>query len=302
MAHAVQQPREQLAKRAAASGTGSGGRADGAGVGGEAVGGRGRSTHESLALVVWMMVTGVAGGAGVRAGAPLDPQLQRFPVDRSHDLERQQRMGDEDAQQCAVAEWTAPGIEPRMQHRAAGVVRAHADDQPLPVRSRRLDAEAVAHLESEEGGDVEALVALLRDQVAAGFGGVDRDQVAVALAEGVVDLVQDRLQRTVRTVAEIDRQRIEDMAQDARHAQQADRAARAEARPRRAADRRRAQAAAVAVVALVQAEQVEAIDREDPQPPIEHRPVRPRPPGARTSGSRSRCRTGRSRWCITRPT
>ncbi len=50
----------------------------------------------------------------------------------------------------------------------------------------------------------------------------DRNDVAVPLAEGVVDLVDQRGERAVRVIAEEDAERIEAVAERARHAEQAD--------------------------------------------------------------------------------
>ena len=64
-------------------------------------------------------------------------------------------------------------------------------------------------------------------------GVVDRDDVAGALAEGVGDLVDDRAEAPVGVMAEIDAERVEDEAEQARIAHQHDAIAKpARARPR----------------------------------------------------------------------
>ena len=156
---------------------------------------------------------------------------------------------------------------------------AGGEDPPLRVvdldhqregLGRGADAEAVAEVHVEEGRDVEGLVAALADFAA--VVALDRDQVGVALAEGVVDLPQDRRQGAVAAVAEEHRQRIEGPAEDPRHGEQPDRPAvggetggahrpldlslEIDARP-------------VAAIAGEEGGEIEAIDREEAEPAVE---------------------------------
>ena len=204
----------------------------------------------------------------------LEPQPQRFPMDAGDDLQRQQRIGDEQAQQPGVGQRRAVRVEPGMQHRGAvGLMHADADGQRL---ARRLDAEAVVHRHAEEGRHVQPLVAALLDQRRGALGRIDFDQVAVPLAEGVVDFVEDRQRRAIRRVAEPHAQRIEGVAEQARHRQQPDRATGGKAGRRELRIDPRAQpghvaGAAVAVVRRPEAEEVEPPQREPAQPRIERR-------------------------------
>ena len=53
----------------------------------------------------------------------------------------------------------------------------------------------------------------------------DRDEIIVALAKGVVDLVGDRGEGSGPAIAKIDAERVEDITKYAGHRQQSDRAA-----------------------------------------------------------------------------
>ncbi|MDT4821721.1 hypothetical protein FQZ97_549070 [compost metagenome] len=123
-----------------------------------------------------------------------------------------------------------------------------------------------------EGRDVHLLVAVLLDDGRAVVVR-DRNQVAVPLPEGVVDLVQQRLQRAAGCMAEPDAERVEHMAEQPRHGQQPDRAAGRKAglaQPRLHLGPQVA-ARAVAMVGGMKAEQVEPVHREAAQPGVQLR-------------------------------
>ncbi|KAI1692169.1 hypothetical protein Ddc_23783 [Ditylenchus destructor] len=189
--------------------------------GGEDAGARRREVSSCMAVSSGRVATADDGDRCMRGVGPrlqpraLDPQAQGFPVDADDHLERQQRIGDQQREQGAVAQGRARRVKARVQ-----------DGERLP---RPLDAEAVMQVHAEKGRDVEPLVAALRDGTLIALGVVDGDQVAVALAEGVVDLVDDRLQAAVGRVAEPHAQGIEGVAEQARQRQQPDRAAAAQA-------------------------------------------------------------------------
>ena len=98
----------------------------------------------------------------------------------------------------------------------------------------------------------------------------NRHDVAVPFSEGVVHLIDQRSQRAIRAVAEINAERIEAVAERARHAQQADRSAgKVDSRPDKLAfhlctERR---CGAVAVVLVLETEKIESIVGEQPQLP-----------------------------------
>ena len=119
-------------------------------------------------------------------------------------------MGGEGGEQGAVGQFTPRAGEAGGEQQALGV--EGVDHHPHPVL-RRLDLEIVVERHVHEGRDVQALDRALADLGSAVF---HRDQVGVALAEGGADLVQDRGQPAVRTVAEVEAKRVEDVAQHPR--------------------------------------------------------------------------------------
>ncbi|EEF23504.1 conserved hypothetical protein [Ricinus communis] len=130
-------------------------------------------------------------------------------------------MGQRRPQHRAVAQGLAPPGEAGRQHPPGVVV--DVDPHPHPL-ARRRDLERVAQVHRQEGRDVEGLVAGLDHQPVVARGG--RQHIVVALAEGVADRIDHRRQPPLAVVAEIDRERIEAVAQQARHAQGHDPAAR----------------------------------------------------------------------------
>jgi len=83
--------------------------------------------------------------------------------------------------------------------------------------TRRHDPKIVGHGQRVEGGDVEPL---LRRLAHVGALIVGLEQIAVPLAESVVHFVEDGLQTSVRSFAEIDAQGIEHRPQHTRHAEE----------------------------------------------------------------------------------
>ena len=117
---------------------------------------------------------------------------------------------------------------------------------------------------------MKALFAVLANDRALIVG--DRQDVAVPLSEGVVDFVGYRNQVTINPVAEIDAQRVEGEAEDARHGQKPDPADLASDPgladvladliaqwPRRS----------VTIVAVAEGEEIGAVAREQPKPLVE---------------------------------
>ena len=87
------------------------------------------------------------------------------------------------------------------------------------------NAEMVAHRHVDEGGYAEGLGVLLADAGSAFIFGVHGQGVAMDLPEGVPHFVDDARQGRIGSVAEIDRERIEDVSEEPRIAQQQDPAA-----------------------------------------------------------------------------
>ena len=151
-----------------------------------------------------------------------------------------------------------PARDAGLQQRAVVVVVVDARHGAL---GRAHEAEAVAALHVAERRDVEDLA---RAQLAPEAELRAGKQVAVALAEGVVDLDDDGRQRAVGAVAVPEADRLEDVAEHARVGVQPDLAvgigdafgAQQFVEPGQRVG------AAVAVVAVVEGEQAEAVARQ----------------------------------------
>jgi len=149
------------------------------------------------------------------------------------------------------------------QQQALVVEHRHADADPVAGGQQ---IELVVQVHRHKGRDMEALATGLADALVGR--GLDRQHIVVLLAEGVADGMDGRRQPPVAIVAEIDAQRIEAMAQQARHAQQGDPAAgqvkprlrepRLDLRPDRGLE-------TTGEVAIVERRQVPAIVRKQPQ-------------------------------------
>ena len=137
-----------------------------------------------------MMLTGSAGGAGRGRG--------RMPL--SHSLSASQWMprstwagssgwrSNARSRFASVSSWRRPAKQAE-EHRSRRVVRLDRDGDAVV---RRGEAKMVLHRHCHEGGDVELLGAALPVKPGVGIG--DRDEVAMTLPEGVVDLVKHSAQ------------------------------------------------------------------------------------------------------------
>ena len=124
-----------------------------------------------------------------------------------------------------------------------GPSRSVSRMRSLTLSSGRRNPEMIAHRHLDEGRDVKQLVLLLPDAGGADLARLHRQHVGVDVAEGVADLVDDQRQLAVGAIAEIDRQRIEGVAEqprDSTAAARGRRSGRCRARPRSAARRRAA--------------------------------------------------------------
>ena len=209
----------------------------------------------------------------VIAGTPT-PERECLHVDQSQHPPRCQPPTAQRPQQRGIAEGHAQAAIAGDHLRARIIGVAYRQAEPLPRQGER---EIVAPGDRVERADVEGLVAVLADAMRATIGALpagirfDRDQVAVALTEGVVHLVQDGDGLVLVVAAEPDRERVEDTAEHAREAEQLHPRRRdAEALLHQAVDPGpQWTAVAGAVVGIGEAGQVEAIVREQPQPPID---------------------------------
>ncbi len=144
-------------------------------------------------------------------------------MDAAQHFQHQHRVSQERAQQDDVGQGAGVAREAGVHQRSVRV--QHADRQRYLV-ARRRHLELVGQVHVHERRDVEALGADLADHTAGLDPANDRHQIGVAPSEGVVHLVQDRSERPVRPVAEVQAQGIEHLSEHRGHAQQADSSAR----------------------------------------------------------------------------
>ena len=110
-------------------------------------------------------------------------------MDGSHHLERNGGDLQEDAGKIAIGERLTFSSQNRLQDPLLGAAGANSNDNAL-VRSS--DPEVIAHVHVHERGHVEELATALMERIARTL---DCDDVAVAFAERVVHLVDDRGER-----------------------------------------------------------------------------------------------------------
>ena len=131
--------------------------------------------------------------------------------------------------------------------------------------------ELVARLHVDERRDVEILGAAMRRQSVAGACALHLERIDVLAAEGVLDLVNDRRQPPV-FVAEVDADRVEDVAEQSREAEQPD-AGPCQLDTRFGQPRQHPglqwRAVAGAMVGGAKAEEIAALDREQPEAPVD---------------------------------
>ena len=138
------------------------------------------------------------------------PQPQRMPVDEGDRLVAHRRVADEDPQQVAIGQRSAPQHEARAQQRpavrsfvdadaqAAGIV-ADRDDVPADHADERRHVERLVHRTAESNAARPLRLA---------------KRVEVALSVGVVDLDDDDAERAVGVSTEVEAGRVEDIAKD----------------------------------------------------------------------------------------
>ena len=145
--------------------------------------------------------------------------MQGLPIDSDDDGKRHRRVAEEATQHGAVVERLAAATDRGGQHQALGIMVIHIDMGVLVVEP---EAEAIAALDRQEGRDMEGLAAF-QPRV-----GLDRapvvvvDQIAVRLAERIVDRAQHGTERARAVAAEPETHRIEDVAQHAGHGHEDD--------------------------------------------------------------------------------
>ena len=147
----------------------------------------------------------------------LDPQPQRLPMDRRHDLQRHQREGEEGAQQLRRVERAAAAIESCGEQ---GTFAIGLQDAQPDALLRRQDPEMVAHRHLDEGRDVEQFFLALPHAGIADLVRHYRQHVGMDIAKGVAHFVDHERQLAIGAIAEIDRQRIEGIAEQAGIAEQ----------------------------------------------------------------------------------
>ena len=197
----------------------------------------------------------------MRAMTPKENRGMRTNADKQrHAGHRPQPTGqarDEQRSRAAVitgfvTEFVAAFVIFDARHRSVGPVD-EAEAVSAGDRAERRDVEDLRRREFLAGAD-RPLVAM-------------REQIAVALAERVVDLADDRTQRSVPAMAEPEADRLERVAQHAREGMQPDLAVRVDDALGRQqvgdpGDERH-RPTRVAVVAVVERQQVEPVVRQD---------------------------------------
>ncbi len=141
-------------------------------------------------------------------------------MDGANNLQGHQRMRHEQPHQLPVAEVAAVGMQDGMNERARGVPADNADGQRV---AWRRDLELVPHVHVHERGYVELLGLALANDCVRRSGHLNR--IAVTLTEGVMHLIDQRCERTVAPMTEVDTERVEGITENARHAEQTNRAA-----------------------------------------------------------------------------
>src|SRR3954453_9098521 len=189
------------------------------------------------------------------------PKPDRFPMDGRDDLEGEKWQGDERRQQRATGQRaTLPGECSRKYH--AMLIGLHDSDLHLLVG--RSNAEAVPRLHLHEGRDVEFL-RLTLSYGTAGSSVLHRKDVGMDFAKSVADFVDQQRKIAAAAIAEVDRKRIEYVAEEPRIAQKEDAPARQiDIALFGQASHMVAQGCAVtlAVIGFVEAEDRSAIDAE----------------------------------------
>ncbi len=201
---------------------------------------------------------------------PLRRELHRLPVDEPDDLLGHQRVPREGAQQGRVRQRAAAPGELGPERPLAPLDDA---DPGVHALARLGEREAVGLVHAEERRHVHELVVLVHPPGAVGHLVLAREQVGVALAEGVAHLGDDRRQLPAGGVAVEVADRVEDVAQQPQVGEQHDPAARPERDPALGQEggdvllRRPVRVAQV--VAVAEAEDVRAVVAEQRQAPVE---------------------------------
>ena len=138
-------------------------------------------------------------------------------MDRRHDFKCHQRQCSERARQCCRSQPPPFSAECRGQNRTFCV--SFQNPQPYNV-TRRRHPKMIPHRYLDEGRDVKQFVLFLADTGEADLVRTDGQRVGVNFAEGVADFLDQHRKRVIGAIAEIDRQRIERVAEQSRIAQQ----------------------------------------------------------------------------------
>lgn len=122
---------------------------------------------------------------------------------------------DQKAEQPGIGQFAALSPQHGVQNKSLGIGARYGNGKRL-IR-RLANAEVIGHAHRHEGRDVEMLVMSLANTSVGSY--ARRNGVAVPLAKRVVHLVDQRFERAMAVVAEIDTERVEGVAQYARHAE-----------------------------------------------------------------------------------
>lgn len=177
-------------------------------------------------------------------------------------------MGGGKAQSIEIAEIAFASVQARVDHRAIALMGLNRQLDFIIWRSR---LKMIRHIQVHERRNVELLAARLMDQAIGTLG--EWNDIRMATAERIVDLVDHGDQSVVGSGTEIHTQRIEVVSGNARHTQKSDGYV-------RSINPGRLQAfecvlpewlsRAVSVVAILETNQVRSVVREQPQPVIDN--------------------------------
>src|SRR3546814_15398534 len=129
--------------------------------------------------------------------AAAQPDLQRLPVNRQHDLGGKQWQGSDLPEDRGIVQRASLGADRRVEPWRIAVLELNRDAQP---RARFADVEAVAAGNIEEWRDVKAFLFLLHLAIRK-LGAAGCEPVAVLLAKRIADLGDHRAPPTTRAPA-----------------------------------------------------------------------------------------------------
>jgi hypothetical protein len=145
----------------------------------------------------------------------LEPQAECVPVDAEDHPEREEGILEREAEEVRVSEGKTPAGHGAEEFALFSPVIVDEDPEILVGK---VKPEVELEVEIGEGGDIE----MLHEARAEGPVGGQGNEVGLPLPEGVANLRHGNHRRAVGAVAEIDRDRVKDIAEHAWEGQEAD--------------------------------------------------------------------------------